>query len=213
MSVQSLLLTLILLAVAPTAGAQTTRASAAPAPAPLVLAPPGPPPAPPARTKEEWYGWKLLIVDGAVITSGVGLAVADAPAAGAITAVSGYVLGGPIVHWAHGQVGRGFVSLGGRIVIPLLTGATVLGVTYAAFGTGNFVGSRRSDNVFDSVNMVFALGAAALSAPVAIALDAGILARRPARTPTAKQASLQWAPSAGYDPKSQRLQLNVGGSF
>lgn len=71
-----------------------------------------------------WYGGQTLIVLAAS---------AAVTAAGGWTPVSilgagGILLGGPVVHWAHGHVGRGFGSLALNVGLPLLTGAVGLGI-------------------------------------------------------------------------------------
>lgn len=96
-----------------------------PPPPPPAAAPPAPSPAPApapapslgapeAVTESRWYGWQTLIVDGSAIVVGV---ASQQP----IVFLAGYALGGPIVHWAHGNVGTGFVSLGLRVLVPVAT--------------------------------------------------------------------------------------------
>jgi hypothetical protein len=80
------------------------------------MAPP-PPPQPwlQPEPREVWYGWKTLIVAGASVTTGV-VPYLIARDMGAVLAmplgVGGLVFGGPIVHWTHGRIGRGFAVLG-----------------------------------------------------------------------------------------------------
>lgn len=57
---------------------------------------------PDGKPREVWYGWQTLIIMGVsaplTFAYGVGL--------------FGFTFGGPIVHWSHGHVGRGFGALG-----------------------------------------------------------------------------------------------------
>jgi hypothetical protein len=46
------------------------------------------------------------------------------PVAASTTGVAMLFLGAPTVHWAHGRIGTGFLSLGMRLVLPIL-GAVV----------------------------------------------------------------------------------------
>lgn len=80
--------------------------------------------APPA---EVWYGWQPLISDGAATASWL-TAVATKEGSGVLVIVgaTAYLLGGAIVHWAHGSVGKGFASLGLRFVVPVVTGLAFL---------------------------------------------------------------------------------------
>ncbi|WP_438024878.1 hypothetical protein [Sorangium sp. So ce233] len=109
-------------------------ASAPLAPAPSAgawgAAPPGYPPPPPGWTwspipgppgsaavgaqlapKTVWYGWQHLIV---LLGSLVVVPIAVATESEGLTWVSfsGAALGGPVTHWANGNLGKGFISLG-----------------------------------------------------------------------------------------------------
>jgi hypothetical protein len=63
-------------------------------------------------SRSSWYGWQTLLVDGGVL--GATLATKNH-----YVFLGGYTLGAPIVHWAHGNVWRGFASLGLRVAAPL----------------------------------------------------------------------------------------------
>jgi hypothetical protein len=65
---------------------------------------------------KHWYGWQTLIADGATI--GLAFATRGNPY---VTGAS-YGLAPTIVHFAHGNVGRGFGDLGIRLVAPPLLG-------------------------------------------------------------------------------------------
>jgi hypothetical protein len=93
-----------------------------------------------------WYGWQTLLVDAASFALPLGAAAASVDGGQAGNAFAlGYMLGGPVVHFAHGNVGRGFGSLGLRVGVPLagaVAGAAVTsrsGCDYCAFG-GAIVG-------------------------------------------------------------------------
>jgi len=65
------------------------------------------------ETREEWYGWQTLTVAGASL--GVGTMPAVPLGVHPFTwplGLGGCVFGGPIVHWKHGRIGRGFAVLG-----------------------------------------------------------------------------------------------------
>lgn len=64
-----------------------------------------------------WYGWQNLLVDVAALAVAIVSVNADASA---LASVGIYLLGGPIVHCAHGQRGRGFGSLGLRFAMPIV---------------------------------------------------------------------------------------------
>lgn len=102
------------------------------------------------RFESRWYGWQTLMVDGAAI-----LIASD-------VSVPIYVLGGPIVHWSHGNVGRGFGSLGLRVGAPLLLAA--------AFVSG-------CDGDGDMGCLGEALIGLLLGSGAAIAIDAAVIAR------------------------------------
>ncbi len=85
---------------------------------------------PPARKHAHWYGWQILIVDGMSLLVMPVMAARTGSSGVVALAVGGYALGGPIVHLAHGEVARGFGSLGLRVGLPLvgaLGGAMVEG--------------------------------------------------------------------------------------
>jgi hypothetical protein len=80
---------------------------------------------PPSRDKEHWYGGQII---GVVYGSGLLLAVGVAASSGGIASLGGigYALGGPLVHFAHGEVGRGFGSIG--IMVGCATAGAIVGV-------------------------------------------------------------------------------------
>lgn len=78
-----------------------------------------------------WYGWQTLIgvLAGDLITLvGQGSAVS-------YVGVAAHVLTGPIVHWAHGHVGQGFVSFGLNAGLPV--GGGLVGLMAGA-GSGGW---------------------------------------------------------------------------
>jgi hypothetical protein len=69
----------------------------------------------------EWYGWQTLIIDGlsilvTVTPPALDLVSDSVPAVLTYSVgISGLFLGTPIAHWAHGNIGQGFASLGLRV--------------------------------------------------------------------------------------------------
>jgi hypothetical protein len=99
-----------------------------------------------------WYGWQTLIADGMVIP------LMLLPPVG----ISFYFFGAPAVHWAHGNVGVGFASLG----IRLLAGGAVVGSSLIAL-----IGA------FDGKGEIAAIGVtlAIASALTPVVIDAALL--------------------------------------
>lgn len=64
--------------------------------------------------RTEWYGWQNLVLDGSAISL-IALAAASDTSALSVAGMLTYVVGSPIVHWTHGNVGTGFGSLGMRV--------------------------------------------------------------------------------------------------
>jgi hypothetical protein len=69
--------------------------------------------------RKVWYGWQTLLADGAALgfTMGVAIGASEAPVA-LVGGTTLYAVGGPTVHFAHGNVGKGFVSFGLRVGLP-----------------------------------------------------------------------------------------------
>jgi len=88
----------------------------------------------PARAEEKWYGYQVAAPDA--VGWGFVLVGAGSETWGAVAlGVGGIVLGGPIVHAAHGHWGRAGASLGLRIGAPLV-GATLGGGLGLAASSG-----------------------------------------------------------------------------
>lgn len=136
-----------------------------------------PPPAEENRARPTWYGWQTLLADGA--------SIAVTPAV-PLVGLGGYVLGGPIVHLAHGRVGAALGSLGLRVGAPI------------AGGTAAYLIQGKCRGDFCGVAPLLGAGVGLISA---IALDSALLARAPGEeTPRAERRDAKaprFVPSAG----------------
>jgi hypothetical protein len=106
-----------------------------------------------------------LIADGVTFTLFVGATLQsrdDDQAPFLIAGAFGWFLGPPILHFAHGNVGEGFASLGLRIAPVVLA---------AAYGGSDCFYDRNDDGA-----CVLLAVATVLSIPAAITLDAALLA-------------------------------------
>jgi len=126
-------ITAIALAVAGSSAAQSALAADRATP-PADRATPASPPladlVPKERpTRREFYGWEILA------TGEVGAAVASASVLlpdkaldtlpstfGFFVGMPIYALGGPIVHWTHGEFEKGLLAFGGNFVVPMIGG-------------------------------------------------------------------------------------------
>lgn len=180
------------------------------------FAAPGAEAAEPAKpiTDTKWYGWQTLILDGASTTTGLLLMSSSNDTlidAGGAIILGGYALGGPIVHWSNGQVGKGFASLGLRVGAPLVTGLT------GALLGGAFSGGC-SDGWCDNSGIAVGAFLGTLGGAVAaIVIDAAVLARKTVNVAPeqarARAPKLSWAPTAGFDPRRQMASVGISGAF
>jgi hypothetical protein len=121
--------------------------------------------------RRTWYGWQTLALDGiAIAATTAGVVEERGALAGA--GIAGYFFGAPVVHFAHGNWGRGFGSLGLRVGGPL-DGAII----------GGLVGPKQTNCAMLCGPGPGAIVGAGVGAVSAMALDAAFLAydREPAR--------------------------------
>lgn len=104
---------------------------------------PGTPYLPGEPSKRVWYGWQTLLVYGAStvvgLAAGLGGGIGDSDAlfvTGFMVSGTGFFLGGPIIHWAHGNTGKGFGALGLNLGVPVAAGGLGVGLACAAGGCG-----------------------------------------------------------------------------
>jgi hypothetical protein len=128
-------------------------ASAGPA---FAQQPPGQPPAPeppavpttvaaasvPTKAPDaSWYGWQMLIgfgaSDASLLWSSVASQVGGEPFGFFAAGWVGHLITGPVTHWAHGHVGKGFASLGLTLGAGIVGAAAGVGLGAAANTTCN----------------------------------------------------------------------------
>jgi hypothetical protein len=131
-----------------------------------------------APAETVWYGWQTLTTDAASLAlAGLSLA-SDGPGSErvfGVTAASAFVLGAPIVHAAHGNLGRGVGSLALRVGMPAL--GLVVGVLVgSALPTSNTGTFSDLDNAVSNIAYGVLVGTL-VGAAGASAIDAGALAR------------------------------------
>lgn len=105
----------------------------------------------------------------------------------------GFLLGAPVVHFAHGHVGKGFLSMGLRVGMPLALG----------YGFASAASCSSSDDFgcgLGELVLGILLGAAGASA-----IDAAAIAREKVRV----QPDVTVVPTLGR----HKLGLAVGGAF
>ena len=162
-----------------------------------------------------WYGWQTLAVDGALLTIGLlPLRPSDSSAntAFALGWYGGYALGAPIVHWAHGHVGKGFGSLGMRLGGPLagaLLGVGVALATGASFGVKDSSGNQLYVGTGDRI----AEGGVILGMLAPVIIDAAVLAREPVEGRSAVGSAKRSAGADGFRLTGGPVVLRGGGGL
>ena len=140
------------------------------------------------------------------------LAAASASAASApllSAALGGYVLGGPIVHLAHGEIGRAAGSLGLRAGLPVAGAASGYLLVTATAGDchGDLCGLTAV--VFGALGGMLGVVAATIIDPAALAYEK-VPDAKPAHAP--KPRSVALAPLAG-PRKEGGFEVGLGGTF
>jgi hypothetical protein len=183
---------------------------AAPPPAvasPMIMPPSSvavtPPPleAPREAETEPSYRWQIAVADASSLA--LLFTVTDR---GALGGGLLYLLGGPVIHLAHGEAGRAVGSLGLRVALPI-AGAFVGG---ALWWNGQDARCKNGDPDFCSddefnVGALYGLGLGFLGAMV---IDTAVLARP---VPVRKDAGATWAPQLAVAPG--HLGVGVIGRF
>ncbi len=157
-------------------------------------------------TREDWYGWQSLIAQGGAlafmmfsgsVASGQNNSLGSA---GILLGASGLYLGGPVVHWSHGHVGKGFAALG------LNVGGTLAGgFAGAALMCGSSCHGGGGEDFGPLVGLV--LGST-LGFLTALVVDDAVLARETVVEDAAK-ASLTWVPSLRIGRDSTTVGLGA----
>ncbi|HQY62148.1 MAG TPA: hypothetical protein PK141_12190 [Polyangiaceae bacterium] len=191
--------------------------AAAPVPAP-VSAPATPTRAAPSSAPAEgegeerpkpgqWYGYQTLAVDAGALAL-VAMSVRAESGEVALAALGTYVIGPPIVHFAHGNVAKGFGDLGLRVGLPVggaLVGAG-LGCVLGGCAGGDFAGLAAAFG---------ALVGGASGGVTAMILDWALLSREPGRQPRERKDARRWpvslTPSLAVTPTGGAM--GVGGVF
>lgn len=142
-----------------------------PAPLPAAAAPEAPPPPVrrPSRMVDVSYSSQTLLLDGvavAMFVPGVTAKIDPLPGLGLLT----YLLGPPIVHFTHGNVGKGFADAAIRTVAPFVF--AMPGLMAAAALTSNASPRAQSDALDAGGYTGLALGCA-----FAMVVDALVLAK------------------------------------
>lgn len=123
----------------------------------------------PASRGQRWYGWQSLSTDGAalllLIASGASSdqrnSLSEVFGAGAFWA---YLLGGPVSHFAHDNIGRGIGSLALRAGLPVAFGAVGFGIEDCS-----------GDNDYDLCGIVGSIVGGVVGIAAAISIDAAVL--------------------------------------
>jgi hypothetical protein len=158
-----------------------------------------------------WYGWQTIIGFGvsdafgvaALVASGSGGDPHNSVAALAIPGALGHVFAGPIVHWSHGHVRRGFASLG----LTLGSAAVTSGLGAALGYAGNTCERSPSGLGNTSCVSLEAIGAAvglALGTVIGNVIDVATLSRDQPST-----MGFELTPMISWD----RVGLGVTGRF
>jgi len=166
-------------------------------------------PAPPTVTREVSYAHQTLAVDGiaaALITAG---ALQNNPYTALPLILVGaevYGFGPPVVHFANGETGKGFLSFGLRLGLPML-GAMVGGrlgpKRMVLCDSPAGVGCSGSGSGDSPVGLVIGVSVGALAAAI---IDASYLAHKRVVT-----LAPQFAPTVSYNQTG--FSVGLGGSF
>jgi hypothetical protein len=133
------------------------------------------------RTEREWYGWQNLIADGVLLT--VVVVGLDSPVSA--LGLGTLMIASPVLHWVHGNLGAGLLSLAIRTVS---TGVLLVG---AASGLEDDISGAEEDHgAYDALAIAGLIGIL-----TAVVLDSAVLAyeTQDARASDASPSLRPWA--------------------
>jgi hypothetical protein len=180
----------------------------------------------PPPSQSRWYGYQTLVADGPSVALG---AVGFATHSSAISTAGllGYALGGPIIHVAHGHVGKGVGDLALRLGAPAVAAAIggLIGLTLYTPPPPPPPPTTLGEAIAAPVVSYFGPGAAfyegaaygvIAGAATAIAIDAAVLAREDA--PATSAESTQKAATAivvrpSFAPTKDGARVGLTGTF
>ncbi len=168
-----------------------------------VSATPAPFAEPAVTTRTIDYHWMTVVTD----VSAAGLILMALPMQSGTPAGLGmgtYALGAPIVHWAHGNVGRGFASLGLRLGAPFAGGVVGAAVACHSSGSDHDVsglgdGYRCASGI--ALGSLLGLGAG-------LVIDHGVL---PSTKTVAEPKAVSWSPTIA--PSKEGMTLGMVGTW
>jgi hypothetical protein len=160
-------------------GAQSHNASPLSAPVELGSAKTSPPPS--LSPQESWYGWKILTSGGASVAVSLGSFSDFDPVTSfsmRLIGITGYALGGPIIHGVYGSMGKAAASFGINLLSPALLGAIGFGLGAAE---GSDYGALAGLVIGVPIGMIsavlvdsFALGYEPITAPEGSSFNIGL---------------------------------------
>lgn len=176
-----------------------------------VLTPARPEQSQPVRYEKVWYGWQGLISDGVAFTLTLGGGFAQTRSVLTMGIIT-FVLGTPIVHMAHAEIGRGFGSMGMRVLLPLV-GAGIGAIA----GLVSVSGSKdATSDAGDAAGTGAIVGSLVAGAGCAI-IDAFALGYKSQKVEQEVTSRPRRGPSFTLSPsidvRRDRAEIGVGGSF
>ncbi|WP_148314419.1 hypothetical protein [Sorangium cellulosum] len=152
--------------------------------------------------KRVWYGWQhLLVLGGTAILAPIAVGMENEVLAW--WSLSSFALGGPVTHWANGNLGKGFASLG------LNAGCTLGGGM-----VGLLVGKAADSRGWEELAVLLGSSAGLITANI---VDIAVLEHEERSTAESyeyirlRSPRLRVAPHVALTP--DRATLGLGGAF
>lgn len=159
------------------------------------------------ETETHWYGHELLIADAAstsVMLVGAGLDSAPL----ALSGIGGLAVAAPVIHFAHDRPAVGLLSLGMRVLFPVM-GA---GIGYAAAGPCHDQGTSLLGDCFLH-GYGEAVAGSMIAMGVASVIDASFLAVEERKIEKPYDKVRFSGLGGGYDPRSHTTTFSLAGEF
>lgn len=154
-------------------------------------------------TASSSYGWQIALVDGGAALLLLSAASNDSESIG-LLGIGGYLVGGPIVHSAHGNAKRAVGSLALRVVLPVVGARLLISMNECDPQITDFCGEDE---------MVYRIIGGGIGVMAAGALDWFLLGRQKKKetTPALSLGGVRVQPT--LYPSASGAQLGVMGQF